>query len=593
MGTSDKVKTTSEKNVYGEDLKKLQAKKSRILSRIGEKYVSQHRGKDMTGTEYEELFGQLSEVERQIEDILEEKTDEALDGPSEEKLLRQRIIFSCVLLFMLVCLGVAIALVGQSTKPRVVKAPATEQTGDPAKEPETPVQEVVISREEQRSAFAIAPDNVADYGNVQVLTPGKYVQYQSEIEGFSFGYPSDIFNDVDVVELKENGAYGRIARQITFSASDGARAVFTVYDNLTAAQGSNIEVITREVLNAEKASLFTPVMKSYGVSGENGYGTVILTAYADSSANADCVYDLCRVGADRILQMKLIYPRPINEEEDRQKAFYVNTMYNLCGFGTAGVKEPESYKAFVAEKYTEFTLSGSQKRIFWDIMDNMVTSRKTYEANRMQVTVPVGSTKEIAGKLSEDRLLLQMYLQAGLSKDSDNIDSEVYACAVDYGKSGSTLFYRKELGESEFEQYRSRAYGEKSVLSGSLDYARTFYRDMFDLELDTGRLKQDNQAVIPGEFAYLLYSRDYDDLVYLTGTGVKSRVDGPDDWDYNSELDCFDYHMGPVYELTEPTDTWEQKRDAIDPGNGIYVVHLRPYSNNSLGFRILGIERVE
>ena len=97
MGTSDKVKTTSEKNVYGEDLKKLQAKKSRIISRIGEKYVSQHRGKDMTGTEYEELFKQLSEVERQIEVILEEKSDEALDSQSEEKLLRQRIIFSCVL----------------------------------------------------------------------------------------------------------------------------------------------------------------------------------------------------------------------------------------------------------------------------------------------------------------------------------------------------------------------------------------------------------------------------------------------------------------------------------------------------------------
>ena len=104
---------------------------------------------------------------------------------------------------------------------------------------------------------------------------------------------------------------------------------------------------------------------------------------------------------------------------------------------------------------------------------------------------------------------------------------------------------------------------------------------------------QDNPSVYPGDSSLLLYSPSYDELVYASGYGNRNRVDGPDDWDYNEELQCFDYHMGPVYELSVTDLNWQQKRDEEDPGNGIYIAHIRPYTNNSLGFKLLGIERVE
>ena len=186
-----------------------------------------------------------------------------------------------------------------------------------------------------------------------------------------------------------------------------------------------------------------------------------------------------------------------------------------------------------------------------------------------------------------------MYLKAGINKDNDNIQSERFACIVDQGDGTNKMYLKSEIGKEEFEEFYSKAVGEKDVLGGSLAYAKTFFFFIFSLELDVNSVMQDNPSVYPEGASLLLYSPSYNELVYASGYGNRNRVDGPEDYDYNEELQCFDYHFGPVYELTPGDLNWQQKRDEEDPGNGIYIAHIRPYLNNSLGFKLLGIERVE
>ena len=594
------VKTPNE-DTFEEELKELETQKKRIISQIGEKFASENRFKDMSGTEYADLFERLSEIESEMDKILDEgpidnvlKDDEdsqQLEEATGKRKLQSRLVISGTVLFVIACLGIGLALINR--QPKVdLGTNETQQEAVSSQPDVASAESTMVSPEELMEEFGLFKSNRANYGNGQVLDYSKYKRYDSEITGFSFSYPSDIYNDVTMENNKEGGEFGKIIRKVTFSGSDSSTAVFSVFENgLT--YKKDMDEMTENVLRSEKDTLFAPVVETNQVSKDKDHAIIIMNAYADGGANSERVYDLIRIEKEKIYQMKITYPRPVDEEEDKQKAYYSYVLYNLCGFSGADTDKLESYEEFVDRKYTQFQLADWQKEIFWGIMDNMVTSRELYDQDEREYVVPVGTTEELAKKLSEDPLLLQMYLRAGVNKDSENIQSERFACIVDSGNSGTKMYFKSEIGKEEFEQFYSQAIGEKDVLNGSLDYARTFYRDMFDLELDVNAVKQDNPSVYPGDSSLLLFSQSYNELVYASGYTNRNRVDGPDDWDYNEEMQCFDYHMGPVYELTVGDLNWQQKRDEKDPGNGIYIAHIRPYSNNSLGFKLLGIERVE
>ena len=594
------IKTQNE-DAFEEELKELETQKKRIISEIGEKFAYENRYNDMSGTEYEELFNRLSKVESEMDKVLDEgPIDNVLKGEDdnrqyEEEVAKRRLeskfVISGTLLFIVVCLGIGLILINR--KPKVdLGNDNTAQEIVSAEPDEASAESTFVSPEQLMEEFGLFKSNRANYGNGQVLDYTKYKRYDSEITGFSFSYPSDIYNDVKMENNKDGSEFGKTIRSLTFSGSDGSTAVFSVFEN-----GLNykkdMDTMVENVLRTEKDKLFAPIVEKNQISKEKDHAILILTAYADGGADSERVYDLCRIETDKIYQMKVTYPRPADEIEDKQKAYYSYVLYNLCGFSGSDSDKLESYEEFVDRKYNNFQLADWQKDIFWGIMDNMVTSRPLYDKQEKEYVVPVGTTQELEQLLSQDSLLLQMYLKAGVNKDSENIQSERFACIVDHGNNGIKMYFKDEIGKDEFEQFYSKAIGEKDVLNGSLDYARTFYRDLFSLELDVNDVMQDNPNVYPEDTSLLLYSSGYKDLVYASGYGNRNRVDGPDDWDYNEDLQCFDYHMGPVYELTAGDLSWQQKRDEEDPGNGIYIAHIRPYSNNSLGFELLGIERDE
>ncbi|MBP3824662.1 MAG: hypothetical protein ILA11_02920 [Butyrivibrio sp.] len=601
MGLFDllQIKTQNE-DAFEEELKELETQKKHIIEKIGEKFASENRYNDMSGTQYEELFHKLSKIEGEMDRLLDEgPIDNVLKGEENEgqyegasgSKLQLRLVISGTVLFVVVCLGIGLALLYRQPKVDLGNDEPSQavivEGPDAASEEST-----VVSPQQLMEDFGLYKSNRANYENSQVLDYTKYKRYDSEITGFSFNYPSDIYNDVKMVNNQEDGDYGKTIRSITFSGTDGSTAVFSVYEN-----GLNykkdMDAMMDKVISSEKDKLFSPVVEKSQISKEKDNAIVIITAYADGGAEAERVYDLCRIENEKIYQMKLTYPRPVDEEEDKQKAYYSYVLYNLCGFSGAEADTLESFEEFVDRNYTNFQMAQQQKDIFWGIMDNMVTSRDLYDQQGKERVVPVGITKELKDILSEDPLLLQMYLKAGINKDNENIQSERFACIVDQGDGTTRMYLKSELGKEEFEEFYSKAVGEKDVLGGSLAYAKTFFRDMFSLELDVNSVMQDNPSVYPEGTSLLLYSPSYNELVYASGYGNRNRVDGPEDYDYNEELQCFDYHFGPVYELTPGDLNWQQKRDEEDPGNGIYIAHIRPYLNNSLGFKLLGIERVE
>lgn len=601
MGLFDllQIKTQNE-DAFEEELKELETQKKHIIEKIGEKFASENRYNDMSGTQYEELFHKLSKIEGEMDRLLDEgPIDNVLKGEEDEgqyegassRKLQSRLVISGTVLFVVVCLGIGLALLYRQPKVDLGNDEPSQavivEGPDAASEEST-----VVSPQQLMEEFGLYKSNRANYENSQVLDYTKYKRYDSEITGFSFNYPSDIYNDVKMVNNQEDGDFGKIIRSITFSGTDGSTVVFSVYEN-----GLNykkdMDAMMEKVISSEKDKLFSPVVEKSQISKEKDNAIVIITAYADGGAEAERVYDLCRIENEKIYQMKLTYPRPVDEEEDKQKAYYSYVLYNLCGFSGAEADKLESFEEFVDRNYTNFQPTQQQKDIFWGIMDNMVTSRDLYDQQGMEYVVPVGTTKELEDILSKDPLLLQMYLKAGINKDNENIQSERFACIVDQGDGTTKMYLKSEIGKEEFEEFYSKAVGEKDVLGGSLAYAKTFFRDMFSLELDVNSVMQDNPSVYPESASLLLYSPSYNELVYASGYGNRNRVDGPEDYDYNEELQCFDYHFGPVYELTPGDLNWQQKRDEEDPGNGIYIAHIRPYLNNSLGFKLLGIERVE
>ncbi len=409
--------------------------------------------------------------------------------------------------------------------------------------------------------FEISTESMADYGKEQVLSYAQYKTYDSGIGSFKFGYPSSLYNRATVIENADGSVYGKILQQVSLEASDGSTATFTVYQNeIGSGAGDSTSDMTDYVLQCEKSHYFTPVIKVNGGGSDGDSGTVLFTAYKDGNPGADFVYDLSQVSGDKIYNMTLTYPRPNGSVDDKNKAYYADTMYRLCSFSGSAKATPYSYDDFIEKNYTNFELTDAQKQILWGIAELNVEGA-TAAADPSERYVTTGTRNEIAASLANNRFMLEWYNSAGLAKDISMIDKENV--------------------------------NDKVLLKGGLDYAKTFYRDMFGLEVNTDILLQDgNTDTLPSK-PTLLYSKDYSELVSVYSDVVYPGGDGPDDYDYNKELQCFNYHMGPVYGMTAEGESWESHRDNLEAGYGIYVAHVRPYMNNSTGFEFLGIERVE
>ena len=83
MGLFDllQIKTQNE-DAFEEELKELETQKKHIIEKIGEKFASENRYNDMSGTEYEELFARLSKIESEMDKILDQVAGQIKEAKS-------------------------------------------------------------------------------------------------------------------------------------------------------------------------------------------------------------------------------------------------------------------------------------------------------------------------------------------------------------------------------------------------------------------------------------------------------------------------------------------------------------------------------
>ena len=187
MGLFDllQIKTQNE-DAFEEELKELETQKKHIIEKIGEKFASENRYNDMSGTQYEELFHKLSKIEGEMDRLLDEgPIDNVLKGEENEgqyegasgRKLQLRLVISGTVLFVVVCLGIGLALLYRQPKVDLGNDEPSQavivEGPDAASEEST-----VVSPQQLMEDFGLYKSNRANYENSQVLDYTKYKRFQ-------------------------------------------------------------------------------------------------------------------------------------------------------------------------------------------------------------------------------------------------------------------------------------------------------------------------------------------------------------------------------------------------------------------------------
>ena len=180
--------------------------------------------------------------------------------------------------------------------------------------------------EEPNGELGTYPSTHTDYSNEQLLNIDDYDYYDSGYPNFSFGYPSEIFNDEYISTETTDGCYGRIVEDVHLSGDDGIFVEFTLTRRT---DGDSIPGMTDEVYEHERSFIVNPADILHSVKRDKG--TVITTGYT-SSDEACIFYNLAMVDVDYVYQMKIYYPSPTDNDDKRHKDYFIECMYRLCGF---------------------------------------------------------------------------------------------------------------------------------------------------------------------------------------------------------------------------------------------------------------------
>ncbi|MCR4990103.1 MAG: zinc ribbon domain-containing protein [Lachnospiraceae bacterium] len=425
---------------------------------------------------------------------------------------------------------------------------ANENDGSPESDiSETSSETGIDDIEALFTRFGISEENVADYGDDQVLDYNRYDRYTSEkYDQFGFSYPSSLYNNVSFIENGTDENYGNELEKVELSADDGSRAMFVIYENDNIA-GTDIESKTENLHEKEKDTLFSPIDLTIGVSQNGDYGTVIMSGYENESMDSCFVYDLCHIDNEYLYRMRLTYPKAKDPDDDVHKAYYQMMMYCQCDFSGAVNSKPSPFNTFSDSYFNSFNISAQQKQIIWGLMKYVI-----YHNNM------TGSKEKIAQDFADDGDLLQLYLYSDMWNR--------YEAPAD------------SSGKIEYP--------------GAIEYARSFYRDLLDIELDGNRIGVSASSYDPGDGYKLILDKDSNELFYAYGTSAIGTVSGNDGWEYNESLNCYDYLMGPIYAISPNGESWKEHLEKNDKNYGIYAVHIRPNRSNTLGFDFLGIDKV-
>lgn len=211
-----------------------------------------------------------------------------------------------------------------------------EQEGEAGQTEDIQIGEEAADIEDVYAVFGVTQGKEEDYG--ANLNTNAYQYYNSGISDFRFFYPADLYGEIRYSEEKKESLYGTNITTIDFVGSEGSELVFS----LSQYQGASIDEMSKTIYNTEKAGIVNVADVLYGVYED--YGRIIVTGFTE--AGSKLVYDLIKIDAEYVMQMKIIFPVYQGNEDKFQKDYMTECLYRLCGFSgsTANCRSYDKYK---------------------------------------------------------------------------------------------------------------------------------------------------------------------------------------------------------------------------------------------------------
>ncbi|MBR2048945.1 MAG: hypothetical protein IJ960_10160 [Oscillospiraceae bacterium] len=172
-----------------------------------------------------------------------------------------------------------------------------------------------------------------------VVYPDKYATYWGPAEGFVFRFPRILYDQVDYTWSEDET---EVCIRLSCSNGQGSLNV-TLRPNV---EGMDHQTLMETLLAEAQEAMTNETTVRSGPSNEDGTAsTFCLRGYAPDNDNLICTR-LCRVDSRYIMEMELLVPFPVDNEDRAYKEFYIMAMEALCGFGSGDSDEMEPFWSF-------------------------------------------------------------------------------------------------------------------------------------------------------------------------------------------------------------------------------------------------------
>lgn len=187
--------------------------------------------------------------------------------------------------------------------------------------------------------FHISSSTAADYSSV--MNFDKFEYYASDIDGFSFYYPVNLYNNVLKDTSISDSVYGKNVEDVSFTGSDGSSLEFIATERIDDASLSDATdyVYSEEAGSLDnKADIVPERIKDDGgffiVTGNNKENAAVLE------------YLMMRVTDRYVMQMRVAFPDFTDDDDKNAKSFYTECLYRSCGFSNSS-KNVRSYEDYL------------------------------------------------------------------------------------------------------------------------------------------------------------------------------------------------------------------------------------------------------
>lgn len=413
---------------------------------------------------------------------------------------------------------------------------------------------VVRKGTDARRGATVCEDKTGENGAATLTLPAGSYTAKISCDGYATNYinleVTDSALSRDIYMIKAPSA-GQTAVLLTWDSEMGKDLDLTIFTPYQAGEG-DMARIGGGVLSDE-------------------YGNYILH---DNSMGCEVAYlDAAKSGPYKIY---------VNDYTDSQAGNYDTNIFSRL--------DVHIYIYRQGGDVTELHVPGDENGVVWEVAE--LTGSRVSVTGRIYVQ-PTGKRWWVEDKAFCNQLELSeedIGVLEGISEYIANnpewqynyMDSYHYFSVEQIGNAINDNFFLFELiemcgGTREYENelYFETEYCSKYVMHGALEDAKRIYRELFNVELDVNRLAEYDQNVEgEGYNCSVQYNADYEELVWIT-------------------VDCgwlpWSEYTGYVYDETVGCYVISIDNYCGDYAGKSYF-YLKPTTENSFGFKILGVD---